>query len=154
MTERLFTTFYVGDTYFGVDATDVQEVLRTQPMTAVPLSSPELSGLINLRGQIVVAIDLRERLGASDKGRGVDRLNVVVRTDEGPVALVIDEIGEVLEVSDEDLETPPETLSEPTRGLVTAVQKLDGKLMLVLDVAATAKPSDRPQQGRHEASAG
>lgn len=141
MTEKLYATFYVGSTFFGVDATDVQEVLRTQPMTDVPLAPGEIRGLINLRGQVVVAIDLRERLRIEDGRPDDDRLNVVVRTDHGPVALIVDEIGDVLEATDDDLEPPPETLSAPTSQYVTSVQKLEEELLLVLDVARTAAPA-------------
>jgi len=138
MSDRLYATFYVDDTFFGIAATDVQEVLRTQPMTRVPLAPPEISGLINLRGQIVVAIDLRERLGRDAAPEGIDPLNVVVRTEHGPVSLIVDDIGDVLEASDDVLEAPPETLTGPTKDLVTAVHKLDDQLMLVVDVKRTA----------------
>lgn len=140
MSERLYATFHVGDTFFGVDATDVQEVMRTQPMSRVPLASSEISGLINLRGQIVVAIDLRQRLHVDHDEWETEPLNVVVRTEQGPVALIVDEIGDVLEANDEELESPPETLSPPTKDLVTAVMKLEERLLLVLDVTAAASP--------------
>jgi len=141
MSERLYATFYVDGTLFGIDATDVQEVLRGQPMTSVPLSPPEISGLINLRGQIVVAIDLRERLGRGPAGEDIKPLNVVVRTEHGPVSLIVDDIGDVLEANDDALEKPPDTLSGPTKDLVVAIQKLDERLMLVVDVKRTAEPA-------------
>lgn len=137
MTTRLYATFRVDDTFFGVDATDVQEVLRTQPMTRVPLSSSEVKGLINLRGQVVVAIDLRERLGYAAPPEGAEQLNVVVRTDHGPVSLIVDDIDDVLEADDDLLEAPPATLQGPTRDLVTAVHKLDDQLLMVVDVKRT-----------------
>ena len=60
-------TFFVGDFHFGIDVLQVQEVLRFHEMTAVPLAPPIIRGLINLRGQIVTAMDLRERLGINDR---------------------------------------------------------------------------------------
>lgn len=141
MSERLYATFYVDGMLFGIDATDVQEVLRAQPMTSVPLASPEISGLINLRGQIVVAINLRERLGRGLAGEEIEPLNVVVRTEHGPVSLIVDDIGDVLEANDDALESPPETLRGPTKDLVVAVHKLDERLMLVVDVKRTAEPA-------------
>lgn len=140
MTVRLYATFAVNDTLFGVDATDVQEVLAEQRLTRVPLSSPEVLGLINLRGQVVVTIDMRRLLSLPARDTEGTPINVVLRTDHGPVSVAVDEVGDVLEASDSDLEPPPETLSAPTRALVTAVQKLDHELLLVLDVKRTAQP--------------
>lgn len=140
MLNRLYATFRVGDTAFGIDATDVQEVLRSQPMTKVPLAAADVSGLINLRGQIVVAVDLRKRLLIDEPEAGTEPLNIVVRTDHGPVALIVDDIGDVLEALDSDLEAPPATLAHPTKDMVTAVYKLENELLLILDVARTAAP--------------
>ena len=105
MTNTLYATFHVDDAFFGVDATDVQEVIRTQPMTRVPLASDEVSGLINLRGQVVVAIDMRRRLGMPEPDEGAELLNVIVRTEHGPVSLIVDDIGDVLEADLDELET-------------------------------------------------
>ena len=137
MTNTLYATFHVDDAFFGVDATDVQEVIRTQPMTRVPLASGEVSGLINLRGQVVVAIDMRRRLGMPEPDEGAELLNVIVRTEHGPVSLIVDDIGDVLEADLDELETPPPTLTPPTRDLVSAVHQLDERLLLVIDVRRT-----------------
>jgi len=137
VTNTLYATFHVDDAFFGVDATDVQEVIRTQPMTRVPLASDEVSGLINLRGQVVVAIDMRRRLGMPEPDEGAELLNVIVRTEHGPVSLIVDDIGDVLEADLDELETPPPTLTPPTRDLVSAVHQLDERLLLVIDVSRT-----------------
>lgn len=130
-------TFYVDTLFFGVDVLEVQEVIRRQEMTVVPLSPAEVSGLINLRGQIVTAIDLRARLGLPPRAQvgGVDAevLNVVVRTSDGAVSLLVDEIGDVLHVTDEALESPPPTLDPKAREVIDGVYKLDGQLLLVLN---------------------
>ncbi len=130
--ERQVCTFYLGGEYFGIDVLSVQEVIRAQPMTRVPLAPGCVRGLINLRGQIVTAVDLRRRLGMPDRAAG-DPLNVVVRTDDGAVSLLVDDIGDVLAVSRADFERPPETLRGPARALVRGAYKLDGRLLLVLD---------------------
>ena len=137
MTNTLYATFHVDDAFFGVDATDVQEVIRTQPMTRVPLASDEVSGLINLRGQVVVAIDMRRRLGMPEPDDDAELLNVIVRTEHGPVSLIVDDIGDVLEARADDLEAPPPTLTPPTRDLVSAVHQLEKDLLLVIDVSRT-----------------
>jgi len=136
----LLTTFVVDGLHLGVDALDVQEVLRFQSMTRVPLAPAEVSGLINLRGQVVTAIDLRRRLRRPDREPGVLPMNVVVRTDDGPVSLLVDEIGDVIEVPRNSLEENPETVSDLERELVLGVHKLHGQLLLVLDVFKVSAP--------------
>ena len=137
---RLLTTFVVDGLHLGVDALEVQEVLRHQPMTQVPLAPAEVSGLINLRGQVVTALDLRRRLRRPDRSPGELPMNVVVRTDDGPVSLLVDEIGDVIEVPADALEENPETVSDLERELVLGVHKLAGQLLMVLDVAKVATP--------------
>ncbi|HEX8913085.1 MAG TPA: chemotaxis protein CheW [Humisphaera sp.] len=128
-----YCSFMVGDLFLGVDVRRVQEVLRHQPMTGVPLAPPDLRGLINLRGQIVPAIDLRRRLGLDPAAAGAAPMNVVVRDADGPASLLVDEIGDVVSPDPASLEDAPPTLRGPVRELVAGVYKLDGRLMLVLD---------------------
>lgn len=135
MSEELaFCTFDLDGLFFGVEVLNVQEVIRYQRMTTVPLAPPVVSGLINLRGQVVTAIDLRRRLGLADRPADMLPMNVVVRTDDGPVSLLVDEIGDVIDVDDNAFEPAPETLDGATRELVRGVYKLEGRLLLVLDV--------------------
>jgi purine-binding chemotaxis protein CheW len=130
---RQFCTFVVNEQVFGVDVRQVQEVLRYQEMTRVPLGSPVLGGLLNLRGQIVTAIDLRRRLGLPEGPASRRSMNVVVRTSDGVASLLVDAIGDVEEVGEESFERPPDTLSGPVRDLILGVYKLPGHLLLVLD---------------------
>lgn len=129
-----FCTFTVAGVFFGVEVLRVQEVIKYQEMTRVPLAAPVVRGLINLRGQIVTAIDLRRRLAMPDREGDRQPMNVVVRTDEGTVSLLVDEIGDVLEVSDEVFERPPDTIAGVALDLVRGVYKLKDHLLLVLDV--------------------
>jgi len=128
-----FCTFFVDGLAFGVEVLKVQEVIRYQDMTPVPLAPPAVSGLINLRGQIVPAIDLRRRLSLTDRPEGTLPMNVVIRTADGPASLLVDDIGEVLNVDDSAYERPPETMVSATRALVTGVYKLKDRLLLALD---------------------
>jgi len=130
-----FCTFFLDDLFFGVEVQRVQEVIRYQEMTRVPLASRVVSGLINLRGQIVTAVDLRRTLGLPDRPAGEQPMNVVVRTDEGAVSLLVDEIGDVIEVAGDHFEKPPETLGGRARSLVQGAYKLPERLLLVLDTA-------------------
>lgn len=137
MSGRQFCTFHVGDLFLGVEVLRVQEVIRAQPMTRVPLAPAEVSGLINLRGQIVTAIDLRRRLGLPDRAQGVEPMCVVARTDDGVVSLLVDEIGDVIEATEDGFERPPETLAGKAQGLIPGVYKLADRLLLVLDTDKT-----------------
>ncbi|MFO0790107.1 MAG: chemotaxis protein CheW [Pirellulales bacterium] len=131
---RQYCTFLLDGQYFGVDVREVQEVIRYQEMTRVPLASDVVSGLINLRGRIVTAIDLRRRLGHPDRPAGKLPMNVVVHTGEDAVSLLVDEIGDVIEVEVDKFETPPDTLQGVARTLVNGAYKLDDRLMLVLHI--------------------
>ena len=129
-----FCTFIVDDLFFGVDVLRVQEVIKYQDMTQVPLAPNVIQGLINLRGQIVTAIDLRQRLGLPERTDDQEPMNVVIRTDEGTVSLLVDEIGDVLELFEDTLEPPPPTIKGVAKELVMGVHKLDSQLLLVLDI--------------------
>ena len=131
--EKQFCTFYLDDLFFGVAVETVQEVFRYHEMTHIPLAPPEIRGLINLRGQVITAIDLRQRLSISKLAEDKLPMNVVVRTGESVVSLLVDAIGDVLEVSEENYERPPETIPEEVRKLVRGIYKLEGKLLLILD---------------------
>ena len=117
MSQSNFCTFHVGQLYLGVEVLQVQEVLKAQQMTPVPLSDDTVRGLMNLRGQIVTAFDLRRRLGLGDRTDGIPAMNVVVRTPDGPVSLLVDEIGDVLELDSSNFEPVPETLQGMPRSM-------------------------------------
>ena len=134
---RQFCTFHLGDDFFGVDVRQVQEVLRHQPQTRVPLAPKMIRGMINLRGQIVTAMDLRCRLGMGERADGKLPTNVVVRTEDGAVSLLVDEIGDVVEVTDDDFEPPPETVKGVARELIVGAYKLADRLLLILDTDKT-----------------
>ncbi len=101
-------------------------------MTPVPLSPPVVKGLLNLRGQIVTAVDLRTRL---DREEGaIERpMNVVVLTSQGPVSLLVDQICDVLELGDDTFEPPPPSDEPALRDLVTGVHKLEGRVLHIID---------------------
>ena len=132
------TTFTVSDLLLGLDVRDVQEILRPQQMTPVPLAPSIVEGLINLRGQIVTALDLRERIGLPPRTAAEQAkrrpMNVVVRSGKSATSLLVDTIGDVVEMEPDSLEEPPENLAAPTRELLKGIHKLDGRLLLLLDL--------------------
>lgn len=126
-------TFKLAEYFFGVDVAKVQEVIRHQEMTRVPLANQEIRGLINLRGQIVMAVDLRMLLGLGEFSAAEEPMNIIIREEGSAVSFQVDEIGDVLEVSDAAFERPPETLKGVARRLIKGAYKLDGRLLLALD---------------------
>jgi purine-binding chemotaxis protein CheW len=137
LTTRRLCTFHVDQLFLGVDVTDVREVIHHQEMTHVPLACAAIQGLINLRGQIVTAIDLRQRLQLTPRSADQQPMNVVVQTDGDIVSLLVDEIGEVLEVQESDFEGMPETVGGLARELVQGAYKLHDQLLLRLDLKKT-----------------
>lgn len=129
---RQYATFVVHDLFLGVDVLQVQEVLRYQQLTPVPRADGVVEGLINLRGQIVTALDLRRRLGLPERPAGRTPMNVVIRSDDGAVSLLVDEIGDVIELDRDDFEPAPETISPAAREVIEGVYKLPFRLMLAL----------------------
>jgi purine-binding chemotaxis protein CheW len=129
-----FCTFYLDKLLFGVELKGVQEVIRSLEMTKVPLAPEVVSGLINLRGQIVTAVDLRRRLELEPAPPGMRAMNVVVRSEDGAVSLLVDEIGDVVEVEESSFEAPPETMHGAVRTMILGIHKLDNRLMHVLDI--------------------
>jgi purine-binding chemotaxis protein CheW len=142
---RLITqlcTFTVADLCLAVEVTRVQEVLRAQPMTRIPLAAARIHGLINLRGQIVTAVDLRASLGLPMRTSDEPLMNVVIRSGERSISLLVDSIGDVLEVSQDAFELPPSTMKLAQRALLESVCKLPDRLLLVLATARVFDMSD------------
>src|ERR1043166_7138767 len=126
-------TFFIDGFFYGVEVQKVQEILRSQTMTPVPLAPAVVRGLINLRGQIVTAIDLRQRLGRSERSSGQLPINLLLRTEHGLVSLLVDDVGDVVEVEEDDFEHPPETLQGELRSLIRGAYKRSDRLLLVLE---------------------
>ena len=133
MTSRQFCTLYLDGQCYGLDVLHVQEIVRCQPLTQVPLAHPVVRGLINLRGQIVTAIDLRRRMGLPDRPEDREPVNVVVEADDGAAALIVDDVGDVVEVAESDFERPPDTVRGAARELVLGAYKLPDQLLVILD---------------------
>jgi purine-binding chemotaxis protein CheW len=128
-----YVTFTLGENLYGIGVGQVQEVLPFRPTAGVPLAPAEVAGLVNLRGQVVLALDLRTRLGLPPRASG-EPMMVVVKLGQEPVSLLVDEIGDVAEVDDDQFEAPPQTLSAELREVIRGAYKLDGRLLLALDV--------------------
>lgn len=139
---RQFCTFWMGQRLYGMPVEEVQEVMREQAMTRVPLAGSAVRGLINLRGKIVTAIDLRKGLGLGEEKTTGPLMNVVVSSEEYTVSFLVDAIGDVLEVGEEAFEDVPETLQGEARKLVAGVYKLPNGLLHVLDAEKCARTAN------------
>lgn len=128
-----YCTFELGPLLLGVEAHRVQEVLRFQQVTPVPLAPDFIQGLMNLRGQIVLVIDLCKKLGSIDGARNPRPINVLTQTREGIVSLLADRIGDVVEADPLDFDGVPDTLHGPAREIFTGALRLPDRLLLLLD---------------------
>lgn len=137
--DRAYCTFRIDRLLVGIEVGHVQEVMGARPVTPVPLADRAFRGLINLRGQIVLAVDLRRCLGLDDAPDGLRLMSVVLRTPEGPVCLLVDEVLDIVDVSSEAMEPVPETLSPGLRAFASGTWPLDSGLLLALDAEALAE---------------
>jgi purine-binding chemotaxis protein CheW len=131
---RQFATFLIDGLVFGIEVLKVQEVIPFQDMTAVPLASDSVKGLINLRGQIALAIDTRHVMGMPSRSRQAKPLNLVVRSEDGIASLLVDDIGDVVDVLPEMRAAVPDTVSAQQKSLLECVYMLRNGLMLALDI--------------------
>jgi purine-binding chemotaxis protein CheW len=134
-----YATFRVADHYLGVGVLEVQEVLREQRVTPVPLAPGVVAGLINLRGQIVPELDLRQILQLPPRAPGAVTFSVVVRTEHGAVSLMVDEIDDVLELDSASSESAPRNVDPHVRTLLSGIHQLQDRLLLILDIRRTVQ---------------
>lgn len=137
--ETQLCTFTIAHLLCGVPVLDVQEVLREREMTPVPLADKSVKGLLNLRGEVVTAIDLRICLGLPERAVDEAAAHVIIRDEDECVSLLVDAVEDVLTLSSATFEPPPQTLHGPARAYITGVYKLDERLLLVLDAKAIAQ---------------
>jgi purine-binding chemotaxis protein CheW len=135
---ELLTTFYVGGNYYGIEVMRVQEVTGNPTVISVPLAPKFVCGLINLRGQLATALGLRELFGTRTEGTP-DQMSVVCRVEGNLVSLIVDAIGDVIQVDDRDFEPAPDTMPISVRKFVKGIYKLNGSLLSVLNLDHLAK---------------
>ncbi len=136
-----FVTVYVGETLFGLAIERVHDVFVPSGVTPVPLAPAEIVGLLNLRGRVVTAMSLRRRLGLPDAepetdGKASPKMAIGLEQGGETFALVVDGVGEVLKLGADSREAVPINLDPRFRNLATCVHRLDGRLLVILDVDA------------------
>lgn len=132
--DEVLVTLSLGRQLCGIDVGIVRDVLGGQTITHIPLAQAEVAGSLNLRGRIVTAIDLRRRLGLDSPGEGARQMSVVVDLGGELFSLLVDDVGEVMTLPGSRREELPLTLDPLWRRLAHSVYRLDGSLMVALDV--------------------
>ncbi len=129
-----YVTFRLADQWLGISVLIVQEVLTAQRIASVPLAPDAIAGFLNLRGQIVTAVDLRTTLRLSTRPADGEYMNVVVRHEGELFAFMVDEVGDVVAVNDDDVDPPPSTLDDRWRSVCVGIVRREDGLLLVMDV--------------------
>jgi len=143
--ETLVCSFRLAEHVFAIEIDRVQEVLRHQEVTRLPLATEAVRGVINLRGVIVPALDLRRCLDMEPAPDGVDPANIVVRGPSGQaVSLLVDDIGDVVTIPPGSYERPPETLHGRARELIHGVHQGRDGILLVLDIGKVLRAAYAP----------
>lgn len=133
-----FSTFYISNQLYGIEVTRVQEVVRPLPMTTIPLGQKYVNGLINLRGQVATAIGVRDLFEMPDPNRG-SQMNVVCKCENHLISLLVDDIGDVVEVSKSQFEGSPQTVSPNIRRFMAGVYQLHNNILNILDIDKISK---------------
>lgn len=138
-----YCTFWVCDQHYGIEIGSVREVLKSQRTTPVPTASPIIGGLINLRGEIVTAIDLRTRLELPPREGGTP-MSVVVSLDGEVVSIVVDSVGDVVDLNPSAIQPTPATVHPQIGELMIGVYRQPEGLVQILD-AKRLIPTDQEE---------
>ncbi len=143
-------TFTLEDMFLGINVNEVHEVLLSQSLTPVPLAHPVVAGLINMRGQIVPAIDLRRLLHLPSRSDLITPpVNVVVRNGEELMSLLVDDVGDVLSQEARFLTAPPDSTRADSRKLFRGAYQLPQRLLLVFDTNRAIEAIVSQAKSRH-----
>lgn len=125
--------FKIGDEEYGIPVMEVQEVIKPQVVTPIPLASDFIRGLINLRGQIVSCLSLRRLFGQEDELEK-DHMNIIVKGDEGLFSLVVDEVTDIINIENDNVEKAPDTINPNLKKYVDRIFKRESGLVILLDI--------------------
>lgn len=144
---REFVTVFIGEQMFGIPVTDIHEVFHPHSITPVPLAPPEVRGVLNLRGRIVTAIEVRTRLGLPPIEVGHENLMAIgVEVNEEAYGLIIDRVGDVLQLAERDCEAIPCNMERSWQAVASGIYRLDGQLMIVLDIKRLLAVEEKQSQ--------
>ena len=134
--------FRIGKETFGVPIALVHEIVRVPEITAVPDAPACVEGVINLRGRIISVVDLRKRFGEKEIARGKKNRILVAEVEGKLVGLVVDSASEVLKIPATEIDKPPQVYEENELNYVTGVGKLNGRLIILVDLTRILKPGE------------
>lgn len=140
-THRRFLTLRLGTGWFAIAVDEIRDVVNPLPFTPVPLAPAEIVGLINLRGRIVTALDLRRRLDVVAEYPATEAMGIVIGREGGDYCLLVDGVGDVAIADDPRMEPVPGTVNPRWREAATGLLRLSGALVPVLDVGRVLKPA-------------
>ena len=129
-----YVTVVIGEQLFGIPINQVHDVFMPESITRVPLSETEIQVVLNLRGRIVTAIDMRKLLGIEERSADESNMAVGIEYKGESYGFIIDNVGEVLNLSDDSREVNPANLNRNWTSISAGVHRLDGELMVILDV--------------------
>lgn len=135
ISDNEYVTVTIGSQVFGIPINQVNEIFKPERLTPVPLSHPDIAGVLNLRGRIVTMIDCRRRLGITADPQSRDHMAVGVERDGDHYGLLFDGAGEVLRFSQDQVEPPPVNLDPHWKRVSKGVYRMDGGLLVLLDIA-------------------
>jgi purine-binding chemotaxis protein CheW len=141
-----FATFYLGPHYFGINVADVLELNRNMEVTPVPKSPKIVRGIMNLRGQLVPAIDMYQRLDLVADIPKNESVSIILHCTGDLIAILVDDVGEILSLDQSTFEPPPSNFSLASKELVRGVHKLSERLLLIIDAKSIAHPADQPKK--------
>ena len=143
-------SFKIGNEEFGIDILNVQEIIKTVQITKVPNSPSFVEGIINLRGKVIPVIDLRSRLNLEKKAQDKDTRIIVVDISSKTVGFIVDEVNEVLRIPKSITEAPPEMVTSRNSQYITAVGKLDDRLITLIDLQKILSVDETTQLGNSD----
>jgi purine-binding chemotaxis protein CheW len=133
-----FITFYLDKFFFGILATEVMELKRGLKITPVPKSPTILRGIVNLRGEIVPAINMHKHFNLKSPCKGDESISIILKPDGMVIALLVDEVGEFLQLHVDTFEPPPKNFPQETLDLILGVHKLSDNLLIIVDATKIA----------------
>ena len=129
-----YVTMRIAKQLFGIPVLQVQDVLGPQRITRIPLAPPEVAGSLNLRGRIVTAIDVRSRLELESRPQNLREMSIVVEHENELYSLIVDEVGEVLNLEEASFEKNPATMDRRWLDVSAGIHRLDRELLVILDI--------------------
>ncbi len=138
-------SFKIGEEEFGIEILKVQEIIKMLPITKVPNAPKFVEGVINLRGRVIPVIDLRIKLGLSKQEHTKNTRIVVIELNSRTVGFIVDEVNEVLRITKDITEAPPEMVGNVNREFITSIGKLEDRLLLLLDLEKVLSENEHEQ---------